>query len=678
MKLKRLLPICLLAGSLMLSSCDDLLSNFMGGGNKKKSSDNEDSEYYGGQGYQGKQGATELSKEEWELAFSLEELALRRNCHLEVTQEEQQMKMDIDNGKFKIDVPYYEMSSIYMNFTGMSGKDIKGVQYYPNSDGTYSTHEDQEQLDLVMAEFGVIYLDYDAFTYDKSSKMYKADTYKYKVTYQGQTALSLDCSDCKVTIEDGFPKKLECNIVAGGNGQSDEEPEPMHYEANFSRYNAINVTLPNGNNNNGGNNQGQNHNTLPIPQGAEKVSYNELIKAYENREVKDYNHVEYVLTYDEGSTHGSSTLFYGVWEEDEGTNMGLDVSEMIITEETLEGFNTVPGAEGAEIEFYYDPQTGEYIVHAYYEVLGSSISTNIFIGRYFYLNAEFILMGDEYMSVEFEWSNVTIPDTKIMNVANRTFVGEDVKESNFVYYAETKLVTESATIHFDDEYVEMITTKSCSGNVVQDYYQVFVGTYEQNGNVVTVNFTHYADETGEYNALPTTLTYNLDVSQDKIIMPTLNYDDNNQLVELHLIFGCKGRFTGYISYLGGSSIEDNPLAGTYTYDRCVVELLNPEYQAEAEQMLAAIEAQEESLEKEMFYIASSGNVITYYSFNGDIYSGTYKVGDGFLEVEFFTAFTQEGEEQAIDEKAQFKFVDGEIYEVLLPTDNYIIYGIYCR
>ena len=85
MKIKRFLPICLLMGSLLLTSCDDLLNNFMGG-NKKKSS--EESSLNNGAGYQGKQGATELSKEEWELAFSLEELALRRNCHLEVTQEE--------------------------------------------------------------------------------------------------------------------------------------------------------------------------------------------------------------------------------------------------------------------------------------------------------------------------------------------------------------------------------------------------------------------------------------------------------------------------------------------------------------------------------------------------------------------------------------------------------------
>ena len=155
MKVKKLFGIPLLAGSLLLSSCEDLLSNLMGGG--KKSKDNESGEKVA---YQGKQGATELSKEEWELAFSLEELALRRNCHLEVTQEETQMKMDIDNGKFKIDVPY-SSESVYFHFTDVdSSKMITGTYYYSNGNGGYDSGTDKEPLDLTMAEFGVIYLDY--------------------------------------------------------------------------------------------------------------------------------------------------------------------------------------------------------------------------------------------------------------------------------------------------------------------------------------------------------------------------------------------------------------------------------------------------------------------------------------------------------------------------------------
>lgn len=413
MKVKKLFGIALLAGSLLLSSCEDLLSNLMGGGNKSK--DNESGEK---QGYQGKQGQTELSKEEWELAFSLEELALRRNCHLEVTQEETQMKMDIDNGKFKIDVPYYEMSSIYMNFTGMSGKDIKGVQYYPNSDGTYSTHEDQEQLDLVMAEFGVIYLDYDAFTYDKSSKMYKADTYKYEVTYQGKTALSLDCSDCKVTIEDGFPKKLECNIVAGGNGQSDEEPEPMHYEANFSRYNAITVELPQAGENggNGGNGGNSGKSQLPAIDGQE-ISFEQLNDKFVERATPNYNNASINVTVTDGATINqtvslTASKVEGNWVINEAGYESIDMSEFVLTEQMmaeLEQEAQDPSIDA--LKFYNNNKAeGGYIIEMKQTVLNEETGTNssveiqMHLNRYFYITAEYVVSDGVYEAIEITWA----------------------------------------------------------------------------------------------------------------------------------------------------------------------------------------------------------------------------------------------------------------------------------
>ena len=61
MKARKLLGISILMSSLLLTSCEDLLKNFMGG-NSKKSSE-ETSEHI--QGYQGEQGKTELTKEEW-------------------------------------------------------------------------------------------------------------------------------------------------------------------------------------------------------------------------------------------------------------------------------------------------------------------------------------------------------------------------------------------------------------------------------------------------------------------------------------------------------------------------------------------------------------------------------------------------------------------------------------
>lgn len=399
-------------GSLLLTSCDDILNNFLGG-NKKKSS--EESSLNNGAGYQGKQGATELSKEEWELAFSLEEFALRRNCHLEVKQDEREMKMDVDNGKFKIDVPSYEMSSIYMNFTGMSGKDIKGVQYYPNSDGTYSTQEDQEQLDLVMAELGLIYLDYSAFNYDSSSKMYKADSYHYECTYQGRSALSLDCSNCEVTIEDGFPKKLECTIVEGADG----DRSGVHYEANFSKYNAITVRLP-GNGDNGGNNGGSGNNggnnggnsNLPTINGTE-ITYDKLYERFVNRPTPNYSQARISVNMTaEGvkqSMSTEATLQNGVWVPDNPDFEEMELGSLIITEEMMQELGQDMSETGVEVKFYEKNLEAGYVIEMSESVLNSETNTQqqvnlqLHLDQYFYVTAEYIAMNDVYESVEITW-----------------------------------------------------------------------------------------------------------------------------------------------------------------------------------------------------------------------------------------------------------------------------------
>ncbi len=407
MKVKKLFGIALLAGSLLLSSCEDLLSNLMGGGNKSK--DNESGEK---QGYQGKQGQTQLSKEEWELAFSLEEFALRRNCHLEVKQDEREMKMDVDNGKFKIDVPSYEMSSIYMNFTEMSGKDIKGVQYYPNSDGTYSTHEDQEQLDLVMAELGLIYLDYSAFNYDSSSKMYKADSYHYECTYQGQSALSLDCSNCEVTIEDGFPKKLECTIVEGADG----DRSGVHYEANFSRYNAITVELPQvgENGGNGGNNGGNNNATLPDVDGQE-ISFEQLNNRFIERAAPNYTKATLDVTVNDGSTNQTislnASLVDGNWVLAEEGFESIDMSSFVITEEMMADLETESQDPNIELKFFLNNAAkGGYVITMAEEYLDEETGVNekvkiqLYLDQYFYVTAEYVMTLDTYEGIEITWA----------------------------------------------------------------------------------------------------------------------------------------------------------------------------------------------------------------------------------------------------------------------------------
>ena len=351
MKVRKLFGIALLAGSLLLTSCDELINNFMGG-NKKKSS--EETSQNNGAGYQGKQGATKLSKEEWELAFSLEEFALRRNCHLQVTQDEREMNLDVDNGKFKIDVPTYSQYPFYMHFTGMSGDDIQGVQYYPNDDGTYSIHEDQEKLNLVMAEFGLIYLKYNSFTYDSSSKMYKADNYHYEITYQGRTALSLVCEDCEVTIEDGFPKKLACTIVEGADG----DRSGVHYEANYSRYNAINVELPTvnsgGNSGNNGNTGNNDENPLPDVDG-EEIPFELFYNEYTVRVIPNYTNVTATVLLDMG-TEGNYSFSYtatkvdGVWTPNDTNSSQMDFNELIFDDEMMQELQAQINNQKADVK----------------------------------------------------------------------------------------------------------------------------------------------------------------------------------------------------------------------------------------------------------------------------------------------------------------------------------------
>ena len=408
MKVKKLFGIALLAGSLLLSSCEDLLSNLMGGGNKSK--DNESGEK---QGYQGKQGQTELSKEEWELAFSLEEFALRRNCHVEVVQENSTAILDVDNGKFKIGVPY-SSSEVYFHFTEVdSNKNVTGTYYYPNGNGVYSTGTDTEPLDLTMSELGIIYLDYDAFTYDKSSKMYKADSYHYEIKYQGETALSLNCSDCKVTIEDGFPKKLESTIVVEG----EESEEELHYVATYSRYNAITVELPQAGENggNGGNGGNSGMSQLPAIDGQE-ISFEQLNDKFAQRATPNYNNASINVTVTDGATVNQTVSFTaskveGNWVVNEADFESIDMSEFVLTEQMMAELEQEAQDPSVDVlKFYSDNKTkGAYIIEMKQTVLdeetgiNESVEIQIHVNEYFYITAEYVVSDGVYEAIEINW-----------------------------------------------------------------------------------------------------------------------------------------------------------------------------------------------------------------------------------------------------------------------------------
>lgn len=394
MKIKRLLFVSLLAGSLLFTSCDSANS-------KKKKSDEDETSI---KGYQGKQGATELSEEEWEQAFSLEELALRRNCHLKVTQESV-LEMDIDNSKWKVDVPYYD-DPMYFKFDSVdkNGK-ISGTYYYPYDD-EYKSGKDEEQLDVTMArEFGIMYLDYTKFTYDSADKVYKADTYNYVVNFQNQKVVDMTASNCVVTIQDGFPKTIDCDLTFADSTRA------THYTAEFSKYNAVTVTLP-GQQPIGGNNNFNNSNTsssLPKPTG-NKTTYNELYSAFQNRRQGNFNYAEITVYIDagaQGKMNGTATatLTDGQWVmTSSGQQTNVDLNELIMTEATMQELGDASQyPAGAVVEYYYNSQTNQYIVYISYEYQGDYISVNMYLNSYFYAVKEEILANGIYEEMTINW-----------------------------------------------------------------------------------------------------------------------------------------------------------------------------------------------------------------------------------------------------------------------------------
>ena len=678
MKLKRLLPLSLLMGSLLLTSCEDLINNFLGGNNRNKSN-SDNSDIYGG-GYQGKQGATELNEDEWNQAFSLEEFALRRSCHLKATRDSVSIDMDVDNGKFKIDMSYPGMTlnegyTYYFSFAKSVRADyITGTAYYQNSNGGYETSSGEDKIAPIMMEFGVLTYNYKDFKYDSKDKQYTASSFTYSVEESETTIIG---KNAVIKIEDGFPKSIDFDV------ENLDGEEGGHYTATYSNYNKTTVTLPDLNG--GNNNQQQGGNQLPTPDG-EQITYNDLYLAYQKREIVSFNHVSYemnstISSYDITMSYSGAKIYnYGMWETERGDeDFDIDVEDLIIDDEMIVELKEVPDADEQEIEYYYDKNNDEYIVHAYYSAMNTSISTNIYINKYFYVNAEFVVMDDSYSSLELEWSNVTV--NKPMNVTNRTFKGVDIEEKNFIYYTASKEVAEGITLRFDDEYCEMSMSKASSGNVVTDIDQVMVGTYSQSNTTVTATFDYFSDGVNGYQELPAPVTYTFIVAEDKLSLLTQNMDDNNQPVDIHIIFSYEEPMSGYIYYPGGSTNieESNLMDGYYQFNRfeCTLE---DESNNTAKQAALDYIAQYDSnnLYATMYINIDTESEIFMFMDSVDAIAGRYTEKDGVITVNFIVKMkiADSSDYESVDFTGTYYCMDDEISYNIYEGDGFSVNVVY--
>ena len=678
MKVRKLLGISLLAGSLLLTSCEDLLKNFMGGNSKKSSEDT--SEHI--QGYQGEQGKTELTKEEWNAAFSLEEFALRRSCHVDIAQTTTAMSSDVDNGKMHYELIYNRQAvgEGYLHFNYMDKNGLANVTLYsPSSDGTYEQETQSVPLDLMMAELAIISYDYNDFTYSVSSKTYSSPKFTYTVNYQNQQALQLVGENATIAIKDGFPSLVMFNIV---NGEENDIDSNL-YEAVYSNYNKTVVTLPD---DNGGNNNNNNGGTdLPDPEG-EEITFKQFYDAFKKRPEANFNHSEYQMVINYGSLlgdedmniTGSQTLRYGMWEEDGETDYDIDMSSMILTDESLDGYDPTALGEEGEVSFYYNAKNKQYIIRVDYQLSEAGISANMYYNEYFYgVREEMNLGGEMSATVEIKWSTVTLPNEP-MNVANRVFVGVDILEKDYPYYDAAVLGVSGITLKFDNKgQCALQTTKVFNGNEVSNTEQTMSGTYFQEGSTVTVTFTHYSNETVTSQELNEPITYEFTVSEDTVIMDLLRTDDNGQQVTIHAVLKFEEKFSGYIYIPSPLDNPTNEHAGTYSFKECKVQLINQDKASEAREAVQTIMTNEEELQSIFFNISEYDQTIIFYQDRG-AYIGTYEINNNTMAIHFTEVYTTEGETVSVDQDYTVNYLDGEIYMVLLATEDYIIYGVYSR
>ena len=352
------------------------------------------------QGYQGKQGVTELTREEWEQAFSLKEQALYRSFVYGVqSSQSTYTSIEFDHGKVKYD---NVITQLYYKFDGVANGIVSGTSYAV-SNGIVATNPVSEQLDLLMAQFGIINYNYNDFTYNPETKKYTASRFTYKIESKGETALSLIGSNAVIEIENGLPKSIRFDYINEG-----DDVGSMQYMADYSNYNAVAVSIPST-----GGNGGNNNNHLN-PEG-KQITYMEFAKAYNERSKAPYNHVSYSVSNvsisgQSGSGYqNSADLVNGEWVTNGSTDNQLLPSDYIFTDNHLASFKAASNGqiEGYSIEFYYNSPENEYIVYVNYAYQAdSTYEALIYLDQYFYFTKEIAYRNDMHSTINIYWSTL--------------------------------------------------------------------------------------------------------------------------------------------------------------------------------------------------------------------------------------------------------------------------------
>lgn len=693
MKSKKLLPIIFLAGSLVLTSCDQLMSNFMNNGNSKNNANNSsevvndqsngegqndksDNNYdasnnqgqqssnggQGGQSQQGQPGVTELNETQWNEALSVEAFALRRNCKVVSTQSDgtqsQSYTIDLDNGKAKMDiVSGDEQTTAYCSFDSVENG-MLSYTIYVDVGGSYMKQTSEEELDAFMVNFGILSLNKKDFTYDKTSKSYKAAAVTYTTKYSGQD-ISIPLSEIEITFENALVSKIELDITYSA------ESAPVHMVTTFTQYGQITVTLPEV----GG---GADINT------GDEITFADFKDAYDKRTAADYNHVEMTAS---GETV-TADYVYGMWQSEDDDLDDETVETFILNDDNVASMEE----NAADYTFYHDATNNTYGWYYHVEMYGMEMSGSAIYDSHFYVLRQVVNMFGMTIDSSATWSKVdTLP---VMLVQGRSFVGVDVQENTFVYYEGMKATAEGMTVNFDnDGHVAIFYTKMNSGNQVADFDGVYYGTYEQTPNGVSCTLNAYdagegivfAPEGQEMDVL-------FVVNEDKIVMSTSCPDDQGQVTELHIVLEFNEPFNQTIEYEPEEPLEpeepienEEGLDGTYAFLTLDV-VLDDEEDAEAgSAALAAIDAYDTApLYTTFISIMEANNMVMYVS-NGSYLMGTFVQEDDVLNCSFTTVIDPETYEPSqIQERklALYVYEDGTIGFEILSGEGYRVRAVF--
>ena len=415
MKAKKFLFMALLSGVLVLSSCDLMSSK------KKSKDDDEDTigSNFQPDDYRGETGATELSEEDWEKAFSLEETIMHRSVKVAFQSRatsgsnsgsSNSVTTEIDHGKMKINsgTGMSQGGSTYVQINSFTSDGQANVTIYSqNSDGSWQDFTYSSGYHSMCMDLGILEYDYNAFTYDSSSKTYKSNK---TFTYSASSYQSIDVTSCEITIKDGFPSKvsLEGSSSDGVTGT---------FTATYSNYGKVKVSLPNQQAPTGSSSREDLYSSMmPIGNSSEyfpsgnssqqggsqsqsalgtEITYNQFISAYNSRPQPNFNYASAVMVYNGTTITGTASLVNGQWTSEDSS---LDFNGLIMGDEMLESLTS--SADGYTIQFYRNGSNNSYA----FLITGDSEVETIYLNQYFYVTGEIIQTSGMTITVEVNWS----------------------------------------------------------------------------------------------------------------------------------------------------------------------------------------------------------------------------------------------------------------------------------